>query len=123
MFGPITPFPSTGTGELNGVSIGAYSEKVIDLGSVSGAVALDASAGTVFIATSVGDTTWSVANVPATGATSLTLVLTNGGGYVQTWPANVAWVGGSAPELSNPGTDEVLIRTYDGGQTLRASKA
>lgn len=72
---------------------------VVDLGSVSGAVAIDLSAGHVFTLTLTGDVTLSLTGLPTAGTlceAELRLLQDATGGRAVTWPANGKWPGGSA---------------------------
>jgi len=95
-----------------------YAESVNALGNVTGGTAIDYSLGSVVTATSTGTTTWSVTNPPSTGkAASLTLILTNGGTYTQTWMSGTKWTNGQAPTLTGTGVDVLSFFTTDGGTT------
>jgi|GEM_PF-4916164 len=101
-----------------------YALAVAVKGNVSGAVAIDLTAGNYVTATSVGATTWSFTNPPPAGfAAGFVLELTNGGAYVQTWPETVKWDGGVAPELTASGTDVLVFVTDDEGTTWRGTRA
>jgi len=81
-------------------------------GSVSGAVACDASLYDTFTMTITGATTLSYSNL-ATGRT-FSLVITNGGTSV-TFPAGTVWPGGEVPELTASGTDRVVVQEVSSG--------
>lgn len=90
--------------------------------SVSVAVsasAIDCSAGNYFTKTAAGARSWTVTNVPATGAFSFILELTNGGTGTQTWFTGIKWPGGTAPTLTASGVDLLGFITDDGGTTWR----
>jgi len=58
---------------------------------------------------------------PATGAASITLIVTNGGnmtGNTQFWANNIKWPGGNKPTLTAMGTDVVSFVTPDAGSTI-----
>ena len=78
---------------------------------------LDCSSATVFTHTvATGATTFTFSNPAASGkATSLTLILTNGGSQTVTWPTSVDWAGGTAPTLTAAGIDILTFVTIDGG--------
>ena len=82
---------------------------------------LDCSQGNYFTKSVTEATTFSVSNVPASGAYFLTLRLTNGGSAVVTWPTAFKWPGGSAPTLTAAGVDLVTAVTDDGGLTWNAA--
>lgn len=83
------------------------------------ASAIDCSAGSYFIKTATGALTWTVTNVPASGAFSFILELTNGGLGTQTWMSGIKWPGGTAPILASAGVDVLGFITDDGGATWR----
>lgn len=83
------------------------------------ASAIDCSVGSYFIKTASGALTWTVTNVPATGAFSFILELTNGGTGTQTWFSGIKWPGGTAPTLTTSGVDVLGFITDDGGTTWR----
>lgn len=80
---------------------------------------IDCSAGNYFIKTATGALTWTVSNVPATGAFTFILELTNGGLGAQTWMTGIKWPGGTAPTLAGSGVDVLGFITDDGGTTWR----
>lgn len=91
---------------------GAASEAVQDLGNISGAVEIDLNDGTYIVATLVGDTTFSFTNLPSSGvARGITMELTEGGSPAAsiTWPGTVQWGGGSAPTITEGGTDLFVL--------------
>lgn len=83
------------------------------------ASAIDCSVGSYFIKTASGALTWTVTNVPASGAFSFLLELTNGGTGTQTWFSGIKWPGGTAPTLTTSGVDVLGFITDDGGTTWR----
>ena len=76
-------------------------------GSVSGAVACDASSYDTFTMTIAGATTISFSNL-ATGRT-IALIITNAGSNI-TWPSSVKWPEGTEPTWSTSGTDRVVFQ-------------
>lgn len=83
------------------------------------ASAVDCAVGSYFIKTASGALTWTVTNVPASGAFSFLLELTNGGTGTQTWFSGIKWPGGTAPTLTTSGVDVLGFITDDGGTTWR----
>lgn len=83
------------------------------------ASAIDCNTGTYFTKTATGALTWTVSNVPASGAYSFILELTNGGTGTQTWMTGTKWPGGTAPTLVASGVDVLGFITDDGGTTWR----
>lgn len=80
---------------------------------------IDCFTGTVFTKTATGGLTWTVTNVPANGAFSFILELTNGGTGTQQWFTGIKWPGGTAPTLTASGVDVLGFITDDGGTTWR----
>lgn len=83
------------------------------------ASAIDCAVGNYFTKTATGALTWTVTNVPATGAFSFILELTNGGAGAQTWMSGIKWPSGTAPTLVASGVDLLGFITDDGGATWR----
>ena len=69
-----------------------------------------------------GNTTFTFANAPTTGASGFSVAITQdagGSGFTVTWPASVRWPGGSAPDLTATAnkSDAFVFSTSDGGTT------
>jgi len=112
----LTNLPTT----LTGVTLLSYAEGVNALGDVAGNIALNCSTSNYYTATCTADITWSITNVPsAFRGTTITIVLTNGGAYTQTWMSGIKWPGGVAPTLTASGVDILTFTTVDGGTTWR----
>jgi hypothetical protein len=82
---------------------GGGSSSLLDaLGSISGAVTLNATTAGVYSATLTGNATFTFSGAVSGSASSLTLYLSQNatGGYTSTWPGSVSWLGGSAPTLN-----------------------
>ena len=80
------------------------------------------SAGGSFSIVLSDNTTVSFADAPSTGATGFSLAITqdaSGSGFTVTWPAEVKWPGGTAPEFTATAdkTDAFIFTTSDGGST------
>ena len=107
--------------DLGTIGMKNYGETVNALGNVTGAVTIDYSLGSVVTATATGNVTWTITNPPASGkAGSLTLILTSGGAYTQTWMSGVKWSGNIAPTLTTilaSPVDVLSFFTIDGGAT------
>ena len=80
---------------------------------------VDCSLGNYFIRTTTGAISWTVSNVPTTGAYTFLLELTNGGSNTQTWYTGTKWPGGTAPTLTASGVDVLGFITDDGGTNWR----
>lgn len=80
---------------------------------------VDCSLGNYFTKTVSGALSWTVTNVPATGAYSFILELTNGGTGTQTWFTGTKWPSGTAPTLTTSGVDVLGFITDDGGTNWR----
>lgn len=91
----------------------------VNQGSVSGAVALDASAGNFFYMTTTDAiTSLTFSNEPASGDFYCAMVqITAGGAHAVSWGETINWPGGSAPAQTANGTDVYVVYTYDGGTT------
>lgn len=93
-------------------------EVVQELGSISGAVAVNLSSGQYIRATIAGDVTFSFTGDPAEGfARGLTFDLDNPGGsptFVVTWPAAVLWAAGTEPTLTAGGRDLIVLAAVNG---------
>jgi hypothetical protein len=100
-----------------------YAEIAIAAGNITGSYAFDLDAGNVVSGTLTGATSFSFTNVPATHASSVVLLLTNGGSAAITWPGSVRWPGGSAPSLTASGTDLLVFVTLNGGSTWNGAIA
>lgn len=83
------------------------------------ASAINCSLGNYFTKTATGALTWTVTNVPASGAFVFLLELTNGGTGTQTWMSGIKWPSGTAPSLTASGVDLLGFITDDGGATWR----
>ena len=95
-------------------------EALNDLGSIGGGTQdIDFTIANVVKGTvDTSTTTFTFSNVPSTGVSSLTLILTNGGSQTVNWPASVTWGGGTAPTLTAAGIDVLTFITTDGGTTF-----
>lgn len=108
----------TGGGEYKRItSLDPVSEKSQALGTISGTVTIDLSAGLSVSATVGGAVTLAFSNAPVGGAVVVVLRLTNGGAYTVTWPSTIKWPGDTAPTLTESGADLVVLTTSDGGTT------
>ena len=106
---------TTDTQTITNKTIDAYKSSVVAVA----ASAIDCSAGNYFTKTASGALTWTATNVPATGAFTFILELTNGGTGTQTWFSGTKWPGGTAPTLAASGVDVLGFITDDGGTTWR----
>lgn len=89
-----------------------YSETKIAMGAND----VDLSAANVFTKTISGASALTFSNPPSSGkAGSFTLILTNGGSSIVTWPAQVDWALATPPVLTPAGTDVLTFTTIDGG--------
>ena len=89
-----------------------------NIGSGGGARAINGSNGIHVLATATGNTTWTFPAPSNVDAHAITLELTNGGAFTQTWPSGTRWAGGVAPTLTASGTD-VLVFTKAGTANWR----
>jgi hypothetical protein len=93
-----------------------------DLGTVSGAQTLDLALSNDFTATVNGNTTFTIANTPATGVVGFSLQLVGGGAYTITF-ANAKYPAATAPALTTGGIDVITFITYDNGVNWRGTLA
>ena len=101
-----------------------YFMDVAEVVSAMGGNAMDMEVANVFTKTSVGAFALTISNPPATGRCGIvTLILTNGGAGVVTWPTNTKWPGGTPPTLVASGVDVIVFMTIDAGTTWRAQLA
>lgn len=84
------------------------------------ALEIDCSAGNYFTKTIAGNSTFTVANVPASRVYAFTLELTHTSGTV-TWFGGVQWPGGAAPTLTAGKVHLFTFVTDDGGGSWRAA--
>ena len=102
------------------MQIKSYSETTNVIGNVTGVQSLDLAVSNIHAVTVTGNTTFSFTNPPAAGQTSsLFLEITNGGSATVAWPASVEWPAGTAPTLTEAGTDLLIFITRDGGVSWR----
>lgn len=122
-----TPTAHAATHGMSGTdpiaSLGPVSEKSQSLGTISGTVTIDLSAGLSVSATVGGAVTLAFSNVPTGGAVVAVLRLTNGGSATVTWPTAIAWADSTAPELTAAGRDMVVLATDDGGTSWLGNTA
>jgi hypothetical protein len=91
--------------------------KRVDLGSVSGGVALNLSLGMFFTLTATGDITFSLSNVKSgTVVSTLGLKISAASVYVINWPASVKWPD-TAPTLTAGKSHVFTFLTDDNGTT------
>lgn len=88
----------------------------------SGTLTLDLNKGAYFqVALNANITTMSVANVSASGLSSLTIKFTaDGTAYDVTWPLTTYWAGNVSPTMSNANgySDFVSLKSDNGGSTF-----
>lgn len=93
---------------------GALQEKKVAVSASE----IDLATGNLFTKTISGNTTFTVANTPATGTVAaFILELTNGGSATVTWWSGMKWDDGLAPALTAAGRDVLGFYTHDGGTT------
>ena len=110
-----TAVGTTDAQTLTNKTMDAYKSSVVAVA----ASAIDCAVGNYFTKTASGALTWTVTNVPASGAFTFLLELTNGGTGTQTWMSGIKWPGGTAPTLTTSGVDVLGFITDDGGTTWR----
>lgn len=102
----------------NGMQLRGYSETAPAAGAMGATETFDLSTGNVFSATNSADVVITFSNPAAAGqASSISLILTNGGAHAITWPASVDWPSGVAPTLTASGVDLLVFTTVNAGTT------
>ena len=103
-------------------ALNAPYEAVEEHGTLSANTTIDCSDGNIVTCTIGAAITFTLNPNCLTGfCRTLTLIITNGGAYVITWPASVKWAGGSAPTFTASGVDIVTLMTVDAGTTWYGS--
>ena len=77
--------------------------------------AIDVTLGCFFTKTIDADTTFTFTGTPSGKSCAFSLILTNGGSHLCTFPASVTWIGGQAPTLKTTGIDVLTFFTVNGG--------
>lgn len=118
--GPINGSSITASGAMESASMLATSlrENYQNLGSTTSPT-INCNQGNVFSISLSGDTIFSFSNVPSSGtAFGVTVEIYAIGNHNVTWPSNVKWAGGTAPDApANGETDIVGLYTRNGGTT------
>lgn len=117
-----SPTINGGTGAFASLETeGAFTEDAEAITSSSNAATIDLSVATNFTHTLTEDVTYTFSNPAASGkASSFTLkVVQDSTARTVTWPASVAWAGGTAPTISSGDgdVDYFVFITTDGGTT------
>jgi hypothetical protein len=105
-------FDHTGDLDVDGVAtFVASNEGLNGLGTLSSSATIDLSTGNVFTGTISSNTTISFINFNANSDrnTSFTLRLYMSGAYTITWPSQVNWSGGTAPDAPATGEVDVFV--------------
>jgi hypothetical protein len=113
-----TPSITVGIATVN-TTLSLVGNYIEDVNAV-GALDIDCSAGNYFTKTIDGDSTFTVSNVPVTGAYAFTLELTHTSGTV-TWFSGVEWPASTAPTLTTGKTHLFMFVTDNGGTRWRGS--
>lgn len=111
--------------DATSIENGTYYDAVNDLGTTSGATALDLSAANMATVTLSGDISFSFANASSSppGNSLLLKITQDDSTYAITWPS-VNWIGGGAPTDPARGEElEVFFESYDGGSTWYGGEA
>ncbi len=91
--------------------------------TANGATSITAASGMHVLANCTGNTTWTFPSPSASEVHALTIELTNGGAFTQTWPATTRWAGGVAPINSSTGLTvsgtDILVFTKAGTNNWR----
>ena len=97
-----------------------YGETVNVIGTITGDTTVDIEAGNIQTVTVSDSATefdfenWS----PDGTASTLTLIITNGGSQTVTWVSAVKWPGDNAPALTSSGIDIISFMTIDAGNNI-----
>ena len=106
-----------------GTLLGKFLSEIIqDKASVSGAVSVDLAKGRVVTATVTGAVTWSFSGLIPSETNSVTLVLTNPGVGIQTFPVGTTFDRNATPILPSAGKTALMLETYDGGSSWIATQ-
>ena len=81
---------------------------------------IDCHQGNYFTKTVNGATTFTISNVPATGAFTIVLEVTLTSGTL-TWPTEIKWSGDSVPQVTTGKTHVFVLVTDDGGARWRGA--
>ena len=99
--------------------IASSTEKVSVLTPSNNTVAIDPGTASLFKITCSSNTTVTLSNINAiytnNGGTVTILLTRSSSSIVITWPNNITWEGGSAPDLGYK--DMIILTTFDGGTT------
>lgn len=95
---------------------GNYASNIVAVAALD----INCSAGNYFTKTINANSTFTFSNAPSSRSFGFTLELTHTSGTV-TWPAAVAWPGGTAPSLTTGKTHLFMFVTDDGGTRWRGS--
>lgn len=98
------------------VAGGGGSDEIVDHGTESGAITLDATAGRAHVLELSGAATITLAGMAAAGELHEVRLFLSAQGNAVTWPAEVSW-GPSVPLLRGE-VDEISLTTIDGGATV-----
>lgn len=101
-----------------------YGETLQDIGTITGAVTVDFSAGNHVKALLSGDVTFAFSNPLTTGMAQMyrfRIKQAAGGSKTITWPASVKWVVTPTMTATASLTDEYIIISDDGGTTYTGS--
>ena len=104
-------------------AVSVASKTVSQTATAVAALEIDCATGNYFTKAISASSTFTFANVPASG-TAYGFVLevdVTGSSTAITWPAAVKWPGGTAPTLTDTKTHVFTFATVDGGTTWRAS--
>ena len=95
-------------------------------GNLTGAVTFDMAAARFFHGTVTGtitSVTFDSSSITSGDAVFIVMELTNGGAFSIGWGSTFQWPGGTAPTLTETGTDVLSFYTIDGGTIWRGALA
>jgi hypothetical protein len=104
----------TGQSQKN-LHLNNYSEQIVDLGTASGTIELDAQAGNMFRLNANGNCLWNIVNKEADKGFSFTVRLTSTGTNGHTWFSGIDWGDHGEPVLESGKTAVLSFVAWDEG--------
>ena len=111
---------NTGGKMTGGINLSGYSEQTNTMTGVS----IEPAKGTVFVKSITSATTFTLdtTGMVSNYTYSFTLVISMGNDFYDvTFPANITWAEGEAPNFDINTTTEIILRSYDNGTTWYGS--
>tara|TARA_R110000803_G_scaffold56920_4_gene114515 strand:+ start:2966 stop:3511 length:546 start_codon:yes stop_codon:yes gene_type:complete len=111
------------TGSFTDTNAKRLTGNIQALGSISGANAIDVSAGDTVTATITGATSFTVSNLVSGKSNTITMHLTNPGAGAITWPSGTVFNLTGSPTLPASGTTVIILETYNDGTSYAGIQA